>query len=188
GRRHGGKAAEGHRAVESFDHRALHPATGDLQDPGNPGARRRRRDPAHRRDDRARQNPKLLRRRVRGRAARLRLQGRLPARQHRVRPGAPESARRPARGDEEISGPPVNDYDALRDYLKKQTRPEFVLRFDEIEQIIGAALPRAAHRASWWETLRSPQEKMPQREACLAGGYIATRLADGNSVRFKRAK
>ena len=46
----------------------------------------------------------------------------------------------------------------------------------------------ASHRASWWETLRSPQEKMPQREACLAGGYIATRLADGKSVRFKRAK
>jgi hypothetical protein len=85
-------------------------------------------------------------------------------------------------------GREVNDYDALRDYLKKQTRPEFVLRFDEIEEIIDAALPRAAHRASWWETLRSPQEKMPQREACLAGGYIATRLADGKSVRFKRVK
>jgi hypothetical protein len=80
----------------------------------------------------------------------------------------------------------VNDYDALRDYLKQQKLPEFVLSFDRIEEIIDAALPRAAHRASWWETLRSPQEKMPQREACLAGGYIATRLADGNSVRFKK--
>jgi hypothetical protein len=29
---------------------------------------------------------------------------------------------------------------------------------------------------------------MPQREACLAGGYIATRLADGKSVRFKKMK
>jgi hypothetical protein len=82
----------------------------------------------------------------------------------------------------------VNDYDALRDYLKKQTLPEFVLSFDQIEEIIDAALPRAAQRASWWETLRSPQEKMPQREACLAGGYIATRLADGKTVRFKRIK
>ena len=82
----------------------------------------------------------------------------------------------------------VNDYDALRDYLKKQTLSEFILRFDQIEEIIDAALPRAAHRASWWETLRSPQEQMPQREACLAGGYIATRLADGKSVRFKRMK
>ena len=79
----------------------------------------------------------------------------------------------------------MNDYDPLRDYLKKQSLPEFVLSF---EQIIDAALPRAAQRASWWETLRSPQEKMPQREACLAGGYIATRLADGKSVRFNRMK
>jgi hypothetical protein len=80
----------------------------------------------------------------------------------------------------------VNDYDALRDYLKRQTLPELVLGFEEIEEIIGAALPRAAHRASWWETLRSPQEKMPQREACLAAGYTATRLPDGKRVRFAR--
>ena len=82
----------------------------------------------------------------------------------------------------------MNDYDALRDYLKKQKLLEFVLTFEQIEAIIDAALPRAAQRASWWETLRSPQEKMPQREACLTGGYIATRLADGKSVRFKRIK
>ena len=92
------------------------------------------------------------------------------------------------RGHDGWEGSPVNDYDPLRDYLKKQTLAEFVLSFEEIEGIIDAALPRAAHRASWWETLRSPQEKMPQREACLAGGYIATRLADGKSVKFKRMK
>ena len=80
----------------------------------------------------------------------------------------------------------MNDYVALRDYLKRQTLPEFVLSFEEIEEIIDAALPRAAHRASWWDSLRSPQEKMPQREACLEGGYIATRQADGQSVKFKR--
>ncbi|MGQ0685630.1 DUF7662 domain-containing protein [Bradyrhizobium sp.] len=82
----------------------------------------------------------------------------------------------------------MNDYDALRDYLKKQTLAEFVLTFEQIEEIIDAALPRAAHRASWWDSLRSPQEKMPQREACLEGGYIATRQADGRSVKFKRMK
>jgi len=80
----------------------------------------------------------------------------------------------------------VNDYDALRDYLKGQKLLEFVLSFEQVEEIIGGALPRAAQRASWWETLRSPQEKMPQREACLAAGYIATRMPDGNSVRFKK--
>jgi hypothetical protein len=80
----------------------------------------------------------------------------------------------------------VNVYDPLRDYLKAQKRAEFVLRFEQIEEIIDAALPRAAHRASWWETERSPQEKMPQREACLEAGYIATRQADGKSVKFKK--
>jgi hypothetical protein len=80
----------------------------------------------------------------------------------------------------------VNDYAALREYLKKQTLAEFVLTFEEIEGIIDAALPRASHRASWWETLRSPQEKMPQREACLEAGYVATRQADGKSVKFKK--
>ena len=80
----------------------------------------------------------------------------------------------------------MNDYGLLRDYLKKQKLPEFVLGFEQIEEIIDAALPRAAQRASWWETLRSPQEKMPQREACLEAGYIATRQADGKSVKFKR--
>jgi hypothetical protein len=80
----------------------------------------------------------------------------------------------------------VNVYDPLRDYLRAQKRAEFVLSFEQIEEIIDAALPRAAHRASWWETERSPQEKMPQREACLEAGYIATRQADGKSVKFKK--
>jgi hypothetical protein len=80
----------------------------------------------------------------------------------------------------------VTDYDPLRDYLKKQMRPELVLSFEEIETIIDTALPRAAHRASWWDSLRSPQEKMPQREACLAAGYVATRMPDGKSVRFRK--
>ena len=82
----------------------------------------------------------------------------------------------------------VADYDRLRDYLKGKTLAEFVLSFDQIEEIIGDALPRAAQRASWWDTLRSPQEKMPQREACLAGRYVATRMPDGKSVRFRRMK
>ena len=80
----------------------------------------------------------------------------------------------------------MSDYDALRDYLKRQTLPELVLSFEQIEEITGRALPRAAQRASWWDSLRSPQEKMPQREACLAAGYVATRMPDGERVRFRR--
>ena len=80
----------------------------------------------------------------------------------------------------------MNDYDTLRDYLKRQKQTEFVLSFDEIEDIIGAALPRAAQRASWWDSLRSPDIQMPQREAVLAAGFAATRMPDGKSVRFRK--
>ena len=82
----------------------------------------------------------------------------------------------------------MNDYDTLRDYLKRQKQTEFVLSFEQIEEILGRALPRAAQRASWWDSLRSPQEKMPQREACLAAGFVATRMPDSRSVRFARMK
>jgi hypothetical protein len=80
----------------------------------------------------------------------------------------------------------VNDYDALRDYLMRQKLNELVLSFEAIEEIIGAALPRAAQRASWWDSLRSPEVHMPQREACLAAGFAATRMPDGKSVRFRK--
>lgn len=82
----------------------------------------------------------------------------------------------------------MTDYGALRDFLSKQTVDEFTLSFAQIEDIVGVALPRAAQRASWWDSLRSPQEKMPQREACLAAGYVATRAPDGANVRFRRRK
>jgi len=82
----------------------------------------------------------------------------------------------------------VNDYDALRDYLMRHKQTEFVLTFEEIEEIIGAALPSAANRASWWDSLRSPDIQMPQREACLAAGFVATRMPDGQSVRFTKRK
>ncbi|MDA9435096.1 DUF7662 domain-containing protein [Bradyrhizobium sp. CCBAU 51627] len=82
----------------------------------------------------------------------------------------------------------MNDYDALRDYLLRHKQTEFVLTFEQIEEIIGAALPRAANRASWWDSLRSPDIQMPQREACLTAGFIATRMPDGQSVRFTKRK
>jgi hypothetical protein len=80
----------------------------------------------------------------------------------------------------------VPNYDALRDYLKQQTQVEFVLSFAQIEQIIDDDLPRAAQRASWWDTARAPEQRMPQREACIAAGYVATRLGDNDGVRFRR--
>lgn len=80
----------------------------------------------------------------------------------------------------------MNSYDPLRDYLKAQTATELVLSLEQIEDILGFALSRASQRASWWDSTYAPEEKMPQREACLDAGYIATRLADGKGVRFRK--
>ncbi|MBN8972237.1 MAG: hypothetical protein J0H32_07600 [Rhizobiales bacterium] len=82
----------------------------------------------------------------------------------------------------------ANDYTPLRDYLAAQTRADFVLSFDEIEEIIDDALPRAAHRAAWWDVSRAPEERMPQREAIMDAGFTATRTADGKSVKFSKVR
>ena len=42
----------------------------------------------------------------------------------------------------------MNDYDALRDYLKRQKLHEFMLSFEAIEEIIDAALPPAGDLAA----------------------------------------
>ena len=82
----------------------------------------------------------------------------------------------------------ANDYTLLRDYLAAQTRADFVLSFDEIEEIIDDALPRAAHRAAWWDVTRAPEERMPQREAIMDAGFTATRMADGKHVKFSKVR
>ncbi len=73
--------------LEPVDHWALHPAAGDFQHPGDAGARRGRRNPAHRRHAGARQQAGVLRLQVQGQELRLRLEVRLPRRQHRLRHG-----------------------------------------------------------------------------------------------------
>lgn len=78
-------------------------------------------------------------------------------------------------------------YDPLHDYLKTQTRDEFTLSLDEIETMLDFALPRASHRASWWDVTRAPEEKMPQRVAIIDAGFVATRLPDSTGVAFRRA-
>jgi hypothetical protein len=80
----------------------------------------------------------------------------------------------------------LSEYDPLRDFLQQKTATELVLTFDEIEEILGFALPRASQRASWWEKERNPENARPQRDAIRDGGYEATRLTDGKNVRFRK--
>ena len=80
----------------------------------------------------------------------------------------------------------MDSYDPLRDYLLKQSAVEFVLSFEQIEDILDFALPRASQRASWWEKERNPENARPQRDAIRDGGYEATRLTGDRGVRFRK--
>ena len=70
--RHGREAEAGRGALQPAHHRPLHPAAGDLRHPRARRARRRRRDPGHRRHDRACPQPAVLRRALRRHDLRLR--------------------------------------------------------------------------------------------------------------------
>jgi hypothetical protein len=56
-----------------------------------------------------------------------------------------------------------------------------------VQLALSGTVARGAPRVVVGDTAQ-PAGKIPQREACLAGGYIATRLVDGNSMRFKKMK
>jgi hypothetical protein len=79
----------------------------------------------------------------------------------------------------------VSKYDSLRDYLKKQNQRELILSFEQIEEILGFALPRSAQRAEWWGE-DSPEHPRLQREAIRDAGYDARRQPDGKSVLFRK--
>ncbi len=78
-----------------------------------------------------------------------------------------------------------NKFDPLRDHLKSHGKDELVMTFDEIEEILGFGLPRAAQRAEWWFD-DTPEHPRLQRIAVRDAGYDAKRLPDGKSVRFSK--
>jgi hypothetical protein len=78
-----------------------------------------------------------------------------------------------------------NRYEPLYDYLKKETRDEFILTFEEIEEILGFGLPRAAHRAEWWVD-DTPEHPRDQAQAIHQAGYDSRRTPDGMKVKFRK--
>ncbi|MEX2035136.1 MAG: hypothetical protein WEA28_08085 [Xanthobacteraceae bacterium] len=79
----------------------------------------------------------------------------------------------------------MSKYDPLRDYLQGQNKPDFILTFEEIEAILGFALPRSAHRAEWWDD-DTPEHPRLQREAVRDAGYDARRQPNGKTVLFRK--
>ena len=78
-----------------------------------------------------------------------------------------------------------NKYEPLYDYLLKEARADFVLTFEEIEEILGFALPRSAHRAEWWDD-DTPEHPRDQAQAIRQAQYDSRRTPDGLKVRFRK--
>jgi hypothetical protein len=78
-----------------------------------------------------------------------------------------------------------NRFEPLYDFLMKEKRLDFVLTFEEIEEILGFGLPRSADRAEWWDDGTAEHPKM-QAEAIRQAGYDSRRMPDGKSVRFRK--
>jgi hypothetical protein len=76
-------------------------------------------------------------------------------------------------------------YDLLREHLMRQTHREFDLTFRQIEDIIGAFLPRGAGLPDWWTNLRGISTHV-QREAWRAAGYDAFLIKGVSRVKFRR--
>lgn len=77
-------------------------------------------------------------------------------------------------------------YDPLRDWLLGQTGQELMLTFDEIEGILGSALPASAGLPQWWANTTMTRTNV-QREAWRVAGYDAFLLKDQAKVRFVKA-
>lgn len=81
----------------------------------------------------------------------------------------------------------MSKYDALRNYLRKQTLGEIVLTFAQIESVIGTQLPPSASRPQWWENATDENTSHVQCKAWLSAGYNAFLIAGSSKVRFEKA-
>jgi hypothetical protein len=65
----------------------------------------------------------------------------------------------------------MSKYEPLRRYLARQRAARVEMTFNEIENMIGALLPKAAARAVWWD------------EAAASGAAVQTRAWRGAGYR-----
>ncbi len=78
-------------------------------------------------------------------------------------------------------------YDPLESYLTRHGGEEFELAFEEMERIIGTALPASASRPQWWANEADPASRHVQRTAWRNAGYDAFLLPRGRVLFRRRA-
>ena len=78
-------------------------------------------------------------------------------------------------------------YDPLATYLTRRRSEEIELRFEELERIIGDALPATASRPQWWANEMDPASRHVQRSAWRSAGYDAFLLPQSRVLFRRRA-
>lgn len=96
----------------------------------------------------------------------------------------PTSARRGARRSRRASGPSASSYAAIGTHLADVSDREKTLSFDEIETIIGRALPASAHRhRAWWANTDTHSQALTWLSA---GWKVEAADLDAREVTFVR--
>ena len=60
-------------------------------------------------------------------------------------------------------------YEPLRRYLARQKTARVELTFTDIERMIGAFLPKAAARPTWWDEMEAAAPTAPPPKAAARG-------------------
>ena len=84
----------------------------------------------------------------------------------------------------------MRKYDLLSRYLKNQTAALLILRFTEIETIIGAKLPPSARtHGEWWWSDTDAGSTHVQCRAWVRNGYFTDNVnLDAEQVTFRKGQ
>jgi hypothetical protein len=82
----------------------------------------------------------------------------------------------------------MSKYDRLRDYLLLQKTSEFILSFNEIEEVLGSSLPASARQPQWWANVTVRETSHVQRNAWRTAGYDAFLISGSRKVRFRKTR
>ncbi len=80
----------------------------------------------------------------------------------------------------------MSKYDPLRRFLRRCRDDAVRLTYTDIERIIGAMLPHAAEKASWWSNEPGLGPGPVQSRAWLDAGFRVSKLEPGEAVLFER--
>lgn len=83
-----------------------------------------------------------------------------------------------------MKGPTMAKYDPLSAFLRRHRDQTVELSFREIENLIGAMLPKAANRPGWWQTAAADEGRGVQHSAWAGSGHGAALITGAERVRF----